>query len=477
MSKQGSKETGFIDTERLVMRDTIFISHATPADNDFSIWIASRLEMLGYKVWIDKEGLLGGERFWATIQKALDHSIKVLFVYSKNIVTTDGILRQGIEDELEYAKSISVQNRLQDFIIPLHIDDSNYNLAIGLPNINHIPFNNNWADGLKQLLKKLEKDNIPCNLDNQKSSFSEWYENEYISNCSIIPHKERYYTSWWTIAEMPDRFFMYQFANAAQAKAIRDLNREIPISLLSNCISSFDGNMNFFVQRDNETIEIRPEHTFTFSLTDILDGFSSDKFPQHRDVENHFKRLIYCVIANLFRRTGLWKHEMSNKRLAYFLPKYDKITKVKFTYPASTRKKAKALLGEMRGAGFWHYGVSLQPTLFPFIGFSLKSHLLFTSDGMQLIEDEKKQHSFRRKKGKGLFNEAWRDLFLAFIQRLKNKNGEISIQVTMQGEQFTMKEWPEMFISEKGYIDPNAKMSVDKIEDYYEDLTAEEIND
>ena len=32
-------------------------------------------------------------------------------------------------------------------------------------------------------------------------------------------------------------------------------------------------------------------------------------------------------------------------------------------------------------------------------------------------------------------------------------------------------------LSEKGYIDPNAKMSVDKIEDYYEDLTAEEIND
>ena len=135
------------------MKDMIFISHATPADNDFSIWIASRLEMLGYKVWIDKERLLGGERFWPTIQKALEHSIKVLLVYSKNIITTDGILRQGIDDELEYAKSIAVRDKLQDFIIPLHIDDSNYNLAIGLPNINHIPFNNSWADGLKQLLK------------------------------------------------------------------------------------------------------------------------------------------------------------------------------------------------------------------------------------------------------------------------------------------------------------------------------------
>lgn len=34
-----------------------------------------------------------------------------------------------------------------------------------------------------------------------------------------------------------------------------------------------------------------------------------------------------------------------------------------------------------------------------------------------------------------------------------------------------------MLISEMGYIDPDAEMSVDKIEDYYEDLTAEEAND
>lgn len=89
------------------MRDSLFISHATPADNEFSIWITSRLEMLGFKTWIDKEGLLGGERFWATIQKAIDSSAKILFVYSKNIITQDGVLKQGIENEIEYAKSIA----------------------------------------------------------------------------------------------------------------------------------------------------------------------------------------------------------------------------------------------------------------------------------------------------------------------------------------------------------------------------------
>lgn len=95
------------------MKDQIFISHATPEDNDFTIWLASRLEMRGYRVWIDKEGLLGGERFWNTIQKAIDSSRKVLLVYSNNIVR-DGSLKSGIENELEYAKSLASSKMTQN---------------------------------------------------------------------------------------------------------------------------------------------------------------------------------------------------------------------------------------------------------------------------------------------------------------------------------------------------------------------------
>ena len=107
------------------MKDQIFISHATPEDNEFTIWIASRLEMLGYKVWIDKKELLGGERFWPTIQKAIDASKKVLLVYSKNI-TKNGVLKDGIEREFEYANSVATTKGYSDFVIPLHIDNSPY---------------------------------------------------------------------------------------------------------------------------------------------------------------------------------------------------------------------------------------------------------------------------------------------------------------------------------------------------------------
>ena len=36
------------------LKDTIFISHATPEDNEIAIWLASRLENAGYNVWFDK---------------------------------------------------------------------------------------------------------------------------------------------------------------------------------------------------------------------------------------------------------------------------------------------------------------------------------------------------------------------------------------------------------------------------------------
>lgn len=452
-------------------RDQLFISHATPQDNEFSIWLASRLEMLGYKVWIDKDGLLGGERFWPTIQKAIDTSVKILFVYSENIITSEGVLKPGIENEIEYGKSVAMENKLSDFIIPLHIDDSKYHLAIGMPNLNQIPFNRNWADGLKQLKKKLEKDNVPQVFDITQSVMSEWYENEYISNCKIEEKKELYYTSWWSIDEMPNEFYMYHFVNKDQATAVKKSNLSTPVSQMANVLSCFESDLNFNVILDSEEFEIKPVKTSIFSIDEILFGFESDAFPQHRDVENHFKRYLSLLGRNIFRSKGLKSYEMSNKRFAYYLPIYEKIQKIKFIYPYSTKSKLKTIQGKFEEIGKWHYAVSVQPIIFPFVGFSLKSHLLFSSDGLNIIPDEKKQHSYRRKKGKRFFNEEWRDLYLAFIARLIDHDNEIKITVDCSSSKsLKMKNWPETFWSEVGYSDPKPLMDIYKVENYREEL-------
>ena len=166
--------------EDKIMRNVLFISHANPNDNEFSIWLASRLQMMGYDVWIDKNALLGGEKFWEEIDQVLRYkAIRFLLVYSGNILFQNkvGILRDGISKEYSLSDSISKQEQLKDFIMLLNLDGSNYNLFIGADRLNQINFYNNWADGLNQLIKKLEKDQIQKSDQSLPFSLANWYEN------------------------------------------------------------------------------------------------------------------------------------------------------------------------------------------------------------------------------------------------------------------------------------------------------------
>ncbi len=260
------------------MRDTIFISHATPEDNDFTIWLASRLELLGYEVWIDKEGLLGGERFWKEIDKVIrNRACKVLLVYSNNICYENepGELKTGINKEIELAESIAANERLKDFIIPLHIDNSRYDLFVGANMLNHIPFNENWAEGLEQLVKKLDKDKVPKSTHSVDSSIANWFENDYINSNDIIDKTELYYSSWWSFDNIPTEFYMYVFENKAQSDAVYNSNK-IPIGKISNTLTTFENELCLDVDRDGEIIHINFKEKHQINLSDLLLGFERE---------------------------------------------------------------------------------------------------------------------------------------------------------------------------------------------------------
>ena len=48
-------------------KDVVFISHATPVDNTFAVWLATKLELCGYRVWVDINNLSPSVDFWKTI--------------------------------------------------------------------------------------------------------------------------------------------------------------------------------------------------------------------------------------------------------------------------------------------------------------------------------------------------------------------------------------------------------------------------
>jgi len=55
-----------------MIRDTIFIGHATPDDNEFTLWLQSKLKNEGYNCECDLSLLLGGEAdYWKNLQEFL----------------------------------------------------------------------------------------------------------------------------------------------------------------------------------------------------------------------------------------------------------------------------------------------------------------------------------------------------------------------------------------------------------------------
>lgn len=443
------------------MRDTIFISHATPDDNEFSIWLASRLELMGYNVWIDKNELLGGEKFWEKIDLVIrNEAVKFLLVYSEKILLNGqaGKLKDGVYKEFSLAESIAKQHPdLTDFITLLKIDYSAHNLFIGADRLNKIPFTDNWGKGLELLIEKLNKDGIKTNQQEKQTDFSEWYLNNLSVKNPIVPKKELFYTNWWGVDSFPETFFIIRFENETQAKTVFDQNQTYPISLIANCISSFERNLNFIVVRGNENIEVQPKETHIIKTSDLLLGFDKQSFPTHKDALNHFKKLFKRALHLFLKQKHLYWYELANKSIAYYhtfqsLP----TSKVSFFYPFSSARKPKRknLLGKYLTLGRWHFAISMRPILEPVLGFSVKSHIVFTKDGFKAWEDKDVVHSHRRKKGKRMFNEEWRDLLIGFINSLKDENDLIEINIS-QELVIKMKNNVELFWSEVGYNDPD----------------------
>ena len=159
------------------MKDTIFISHATPTDNIFATWLATKLELCGYKVWVDLNDLAPSVDFWNTIDQTIrNDAVKFIFVMSNASIDPN---RDGVQKELAVADKIRRQN--PNFIVPVRIDNVSYNdLPVEILRLNAIDFYNDWAKGLETLLKYLNDENIVKVMSNTDSQhyIDRWFSSQ-----------------------------------------------------------------------------------------------------------------------------------------------------------------------------------------------------------------------------------------------------------------------------------------------------------
>ena len=446
------------------MRDTIFIGHANPEDDEFTLWLHARLKNEGFNVECDITCLTGGEEdYWRVLQDILENRCcKYLLVLSKNTFFKD-----GVKDEFEQAKSVAKKINLKDFIIVLKIDDVPFDIRIGLNRKNQFRFDLSWSKAFKNLIIKLKKDGVP-RQSSRPLSVDDWLKNRHSTQTGVEIRHEKLYSNWLAIKGLPSKFYIFEYTNEAQAKALVDEILDYPVFAHDSYIVSFMSEMPRKIR--NGIIEINYLKKIEVNVNTAFNRYDSEQFPIYEDTRRFLVRLLKEGFHRFLSNRGLLTYEMSQKtKCFYFRKGFLENDKVHFTY--EERATWKQMLGEF-GDSTWHLGISLHPMLYPELCYSLRSHIVFTDNGIDIWESKSKLHKARRSKGKKMFNKEWRSLLLGFLHALSDNGKTIEILLNEQNA-LSLPTETIKFHSRYGYIEPNSEARIVPL-DYPDEETLDE---
>jgi len=437
-------------------RDMLFLSHANPEDDLVTSWLALQLAREGYAVWCDLTKLLGGEAFWDDIQAAIEHrTAKFLFVLSRNSNRKDGALA-----ELTVARDVERKLQLQDFIIPLHVDDLPHNeMHILLRRLNTIPFRKSWAAGLNQLLRKLRKQRVPTKRNFGPKAVNEWWKSHFSAGTGIQHRREKILSNYFELERLPESICIHALTPGVARDGLAE-------SLAYPAMVQGDSLITF-AQADDFAAELGDGRIWS-SRSVKLDEFLPDQ--QNR---NYVYTLLRLAWEKMATSKGLKAYMMSSGKAFWFAKDQVLKDRVAFCRPDGTRgyrslvgygSIGKTPAGEKR-VRYWHYAVRPVPNPGATSGFWIKSHVLFSDEGRNIWESPARLHSARRSQCSDWWNDLWRDRLLATMSWLAGDGDQIAIPL---GRELCVRlsKFPALFDSPVSYTDPVAGQEIQSVDDY-----------
>lgn len=426
------------------MKDKIFISHATPVDNEFAAWLATKLELFGYNVWVDIRTLNPSVDFWEEIETTIrEETVKFVFVVTHE--SSSG-KRDGVKKELAIADRVRKQND-KDFIVPLRIDDISFDdFPSEILRLNGIDFHNNWGKGLINLMDYLEKSNIPkkSNIDYEISNaIQRWKGAKTSIKSEPIQTKSFYYSNVFPLY-LPKMLYIYpnvDLEHIFKSKFIPYVKIESVIVTLAcpNCISKYFG--------ENLDVYSYDFESMIYSDDNIIVVNQEIKKPSRLCMN-----LLNWNIDNMFSMKGLYRYKFTSGAR----------TKNKYYFKSGTKSKRhpssrpKNLSGRYRSINNWHYSLSSYYVKSPQPGILLRSHMVFTDKNKNPLDDSR-QITARRNKGRLLFNKEWRDLLKSAVYFLAEGKDTISSNLCCDENQLIIHSKPYMFTSPFGYNEPSTE--------------------
>jgi hypothetical protein len=444
-------------------KNIIFISHANPQDNDAAIWLASKLAIEGYSVWSDVTELFGGEIFWNDIEDAIrNHSAKFVILVSKFSQNADGVL-----NELQLAQSVEKTNKIEHFVIPIRLDDIPYSdFRVNIQRINAIDFHTNWADGLVKLVKRLSLDGVPKNNFLLPEQITNWFTTNYLKSSSLVQKPQIVGSNWLTIKSLPEYLSFFRIPMSEDtARGIIDA-LSYPSFLYQQLLGSFADKPDLQPNMPKWTVLT---NGYSLLTKDFLDGNLS-QFPLLKWQEGH--NILTNMVKKAWDKTmsskGLLPYQLSNSTIAWYLPLTQSTNEyVRYVDLDSKTRKMK-LTGHSEKLGvYWNFAISVHPSWSRIKHLTLKSHVIFTEDGVKPISSKDRMHTMRRSFCRSWWNARWRGLLLTYLTYIAGAQDDISLSVSSK-EQITISRNPVMFVS---------PITIEETDIPYKEITEENLDD
>jgi hypothetical protein len=367
-------------------RKAIFISHASPEDNPFTLWLGAKLSALGYEVWADVLRLTGGEDWQRKLENAIrERANKVLLVANARSVQ-----KQGVRNEIQIASEVARKIGDEEFIIPLRL--APFEAPFLIVQAQYIDFERSWAQGFLELLAALEERYSIPRVD--KGNTDAWQAVQLTNGRKITSVPEKLVSNWLEVRSTPSLLYYYPEKHSdGNASAYPSVNFK-------------DG--SFSCDRLSSTTSEK------IQINRLLHSGWPKLGLHTNDARKVFADLVNQGLGRVFKTKGLKSYEMSNRQICWWLGQGAPEGRIGFRWQESDGSRQLQGFSSKRRV-HWHFGISASFRSVASLHVRVKSRLIFTQDRATPLISAVRMHRLRRSFAKGWRNARWRDMLLAFL--------------------------------------------------------------
>lgn len=420
----------------MTSRRFVFLGHATPQDNAFTLWLGSHLTAAGYEVWFDLKRLRGGETHWNDIEDALRNNTAAYLP----IISTASVNRakRGFHDELAIGVEVLRSGR-DNFIIPVRLEAVPA-VPPPLVQINWVDFSRGWAKGLEQLREALEKAGVPRRDALDGAAVRAWGDHQASVAKAARAEKrlETLRTNWFPVLALPPRVNLLASPMTRDSWDVLTARLSIPHVKHGDCIVTFAS-----AEAVSDALSL--PGTLASPASVLTDDFLAEgsRDPEFRVAPPDARRMV----ADLCNRSwaafavsrGLVAHEMAHGTVWRFAEGFAPDNKA--WYPGPNGRRAwRQLVGRKGKLGtLWHIALSARFEMRDPMRLQVRTHVAFGPKGGPLLTDRNKVQRLRKSLCGGWWNDAWRDRLsaaMAFLSeewpRLRLEVGDQTLEVSAE---------------------------------------------